>query len=258
VNLDIEVGTTIGKVSGILLRPPDAWAIYVLAHGAGAGMRHRFMESIAQALAERGIGTLRYQFPYVEAGSRRPDPPGVLEATVRAAVAKAREMAPELPLVAGGKSLGGRMTSNAMARRPLEGVLGLVFFGFPLHPAKQPGVTRAEHLTSVEAPMLFLQGTRDALADLDLLKSVCGRLGPRSTLRVVEGADHSFAVLKRSGKTDAGVMEELALGCTEWVRSLLNDSVKGAGGAARRSDSVATVHAAPAPEESDSSTAVDT
>lgn len=221
MNLDIEVGATIGKVSGILFRPPDAWASYVLAHGAGAGMRHRFMENIAQALAGQGIATLRYQFPYVEAGMRRPDPPGVLEATVRAAVAKGREIASDLPMFAGGKSLGGRMTSNAMARRPLEGVLGLVFLGFPLHPAKQPGVTRAEHLDRVESPMLFLQGTRDALADLSLVTSVCARLGPRATLRVVEGADHSFAVLKRCGRTDSEVVDELALTITEWLRTLL-------------------------------------
>jgi hypothetical protein len=220
MNLDIHVGETIGKVSGILLRPPDAWANYVLAHGAGAGMRHRFMESIAQALAEHGIATLRYQFPYVEAGSRRPDPPGILEATVRSAVAKARESMPDLPLFAGGKSLGGRMTSNAMARRPLEGVLGLVFLGFPLHPAKQPAVTRAEHLDQVESPMLFLQGTRDDLADLGLITSVCGRLGPKATLHVVDGADHSFAVLKRSGRRDTEVMEELALTAAEWCRTI--------------------------------------
>ena len=219
MNLDIDVGTTIGKVSGILLRPPDAWATYVLAHGAGAGMRHRFMESIAQALAEHGLATLRYQFPYVEAGSRRPDPPGVLEATVRAAVAKAREIEPELPLFAGGKSLGGRMTSNAMARRPLEGVLGLVFLGFPLHPPKRPDVIRAEHLDRVEAPMLFLQGTRDDLADLELIMSVCDRLGPRITLHAVEGADHSFSVLKRSGRSDAEVMEKLALTVAQWCRA---------------------------------------
>jgi hypothetical protein len=227
MNLDIEVGTTIGKVSGILLRPPDAWATYVLAHGAGAGMRHRFMESMAQALAGRGIATLRYQFPYVEAGTRRPDPPGVLEATVRAAVASAGESTPDLPLVAGGKSLGGRMTSNAMARRPLDGVLGLVFLGFPLHPPKRPGVTRAEHLDRVESPMIFLQGTRDDLADLGLMTSVCNRLGPRASLHVVEGADHSFAVLKRSGRTEAEVMEELTLRLTEWLRTLLLKPVKG-------------------------------
>jgi hypothetical protein len=219
VSLDIDVGSTIGKVSGILLRPPDAWATYVLAHGAGAGMRHRFMESIAQALAERGIATLRYQFPYVEAGSRRLDPPGVLEAAVRAAVVKAREIASDLPLFAGGKSLGGRMTSNAMARRPLEDVLGLVFLGFPLHPPKRPGVTRAEHLERVESPMLFLQGTRDDLADLELITSVCGGLGSRTTLHVVEGADHAFSVLKRSGRSDAEVMEELALTVAQWCRA---------------------------------------
>jgi predicted alpha/beta-hydrolase family hydrolase len=221
MNLDIEVSEGIGTVSGILLRPPNAWASYVLAHGAGAGMRHRFMESIAQALGERGIATLRYQFPYFESGTRRPDPPGGLEATVRAAVAKARESTPDLPLVAGGKSLGGRMTSNAMARRPLEGVLGLVFLGFPLHPAKQPAVTRAEHLDRVESPMLFLQGTRDSLADLGLITSVCGRLGPRATLHVVEAADHSFAVLKRSGRTDAEVMEELTLITVDWCRAIV-------------------------------------
>jgi predicted alpha/beta-hydrolase family hydrolase len=227
IDLDIDVGDRIGKVSGILLRPSNAWANYVLAHGAGAGMRHRFMESIAQALAERGIATLRYQFPYFESGTRRPDPPGVLEATVRAAVAMAREITPDLPLFAGGKSLGGRMTSNAMARRPLEGVLGLVFLGFPLHPPKRPGVTRAEHLDRVASPMLFLQGTRDDLADLGLITAVCGRLGPKATLHVVEGADHSFAVLKRSGRTDAEVLEELALRLTEWLRSLLTEPVKG-------------------------------
>ena len=218
--LSIHVGDTVGRVSGFLLRPPDAWAVYVLAHGAGAGMRHRFMESIAAALAERGIATLRYQFPYFEAGSRRPDPPGVLEATVRAAVSAARESAPELPIVAGGKSLGGRMTSNAMARGPLEGARGLVFLGFPLHPARQPGVARADHLGRVEAPMLFLQGTRDDLADLGLITSVCTGLGERATLHVVEGADHSFAVLKRSGRTDAEVLDELAATITDWVRRL--------------------------------------
>jgi predicted alpha/beta-hydrolase family hydrolase len=219
VNLEIPVGDTIGQVSGLLLRPPDAWAAYVLAHGAGAGMRHRFMESIAGALAGRGIATLRYQFPYVEAGSRRPDPPGVLEATVRAAVAVAREVTSGLPLFAGGKSLGGRMTSNAMARRPIDGVRGLVFLGFPLHRAGQPGVTRAEHLDRVEAPMLFLQGTRDTLADLDLMTSVCTRLGAKATLHVVDGTDHSFAVLKRSGRSDAEVMDELAASVTDWLRS---------------------------------------
>jgi predicted alpha/beta-hydrolase family hydrolase len=224
MNLHIDVGESVGTVSGILLRPPNAWAGYVMAHGAGAGMRHAFMETVAESLAHRGIATLRYQFPYTESGGRRPDPPGVLQATVRAAVAKAQEVAPELPLIAGGKSLGGRMTSNAAAHRPLPGVLGLAFLGFPLHPPKQPGERRAEHLPAVELPMLFLQGTRDALAELDLITAVCGRLGARATLHVVEGADHSFAVLKRSGRTGADVMEELATTITEWVRSLVSTS----------------------------------
>lgn len=213
-----EIRLHVGDVSGILLRPEKAWAMYVLAHGAGAGMRHRFMEQIAQALAARGIATLRYQFPYVEAGGRRPDPPDVLEATVRAAVARARELAPGLPLVAGGKSMGGRMTSNACARRPLEGVGALVFLGFPLHPPKQPGTARAEHLAQVQVPMLFLQGTRDTLADLTLITRVCDGLGERAALHVVEGADHGFSVLKRSGRTDAEVMDELADTTADWVR----------------------------------------
>lgn len=217
-DLRLHVGDTVGEVSGILQRPDDAWALYVLAHGAGAGMRHRFMEQIAQALGARGIATLRYQFPYVETGSRRPDPPGVLEATVRAAVARARELAPDLPLVAGGKSMGGRMTSSAAARRSLDGIRGLVFLGFPLHPAKQPGTGRAEHLAKVQVPMLFLQGTRDTLADLGLITGVCQGLGEGATLHVVEGADHGFSVLKRSGRTDAEVMDELADKTADWVR----------------------------------------
>ena len=205
-------------MSGLLLRPADAWAVYVLAHGAGAGMQHRFMESAAAALAARGVATLRYQFPYTEAGSRRPDPPGVLEATVRAATEAACRHAPDVPLVAGGKSLGGRMTSNAQARRPLPGVSGLVFLGFPLHPPKQPGDRRAEHLQHVELPMLFLQGTRDELAHLELMRPVCDRLGTRATLHVVEGADHGFDVLKRSGRSDAEVMNELADTVADWCR----------------------------------------
>jgi predicted alpha/beta-hydrolase family hydrolase len=221
MDLHIDVGDRVGRVSGILLRPQDARVTYVLAHGAGAGMRHAFLQAIAESLARHGIATLRYQFPYTESGGRRPDPPGVLQATVRAAVAKARELTPELPLVAGGKSLGGRMTSNAAARDPLPGVLGLVFLGFPLHPPKQPGESRANHLSAVALPMLFLQGTRDALAELDLITSVCARLGPGATLHVVDGADHSFAVLKRSGRTAAEVMEELALSVAEWCRPIL-------------------------------------
>lgn len=218
MDLRIHVGNTIGDVSGVLLHPPDAWAGLVLAHGAGAGMRHRFMEAIAEGLARRGMATLRYQFPYMGTGGRRPDPPGVLQATVRAAVNAARELLPGLPLVAGGKSLGGRMTSSAHAREPLSGVSRLVFLGFPLHPAKQPGVKRAEHLAAVELPMLFLQGTRDALAELDLITDVCREIGPRATLHVVEGADHAFAVLKRSGRSDAEVLDELADTLSTWCR----------------------------------------
>jgi uncharacterized protein len=222
--LEIEVGDRIGSVSGLLLRPADAWLLYVLAHGAGAGMRHRFMETVAEALALRGVASLRYQFPFTQAGGRRPDPPGVLEATVRAAVAAARTAAPTLPLVAGGKSLGGRMTSNAQARRPLAEVAALVFLGFPLHPPKQPGVSRADHLDRVELPMLFLQGTRDELAHLDLLQPVCQRLGDRATLHVIEGGDHGFDVLKRSGRTETEVMDELATTVADWCRIRVGDA----------------------------------
>jgi hypothetical protein len=216
MNLEIAVSDRIGRVSGILTRPVDARVLYVLAHGAGAGMRHRFMEAIAGVLAARGVATLRFQFPYTEAGGRRPDPPAVLEATVRAAVATAVEVAPDLPLIAGGKSMGGRMTSGAQARGPLPRVAGLVFLGFPLHPPKQPGVGRAEHLALVELPMLFLQGTRDDLATLDLITGVCEQLGPRATLHVVEGGNHSFEVLKRSGRSNAEVLDELADGIVQW------------------------------------------
>jgi uncharacterized protein len=219
-DLEIDLGGGTGGVPGILLRPPDAWLLYVLAHGAGAGMRHRFMEAIAEALAARGIATLRYEFPYMAARSRRPDPPPVLQATVRAAVAEAARLAPDLPLVAGGKSLGGRMTSGALAREPLAGVHALVFLGFPLHPPKQPGVKRAEHLGDVTIPMLFLQGTRDELADLELITGVCRDLGPRATLHVVDGANHAFEVLKRSGRTGEDVREELVRTIEDWCRAL--------------------------------------
>ena len=214
--LSITVGERVGQVSALLLRPADARWLYVLAHGAGAGMRHRFMSGVAEALAERGVATLRYQFPYTEAGGRRPDPPGVLQATVRAAVTTAATVAPGLPLLAGGKSLGGRMTSSAAAKSTLPGVRGLVFLGFPLHAPGRSGIERAEHLDQVGVPMLFLQGTRDALADLDLMRSVCARLGARAMLHVVEGGDHSFAVLKRSGRSDAEVIAELADTIAGW------------------------------------------
>ena len=219
-DLEIDVGEGIGSVPGILLRPANAWLLYVLAHGAGAGMRHRFMEAIAEALAARGIATLRYQFPYMAAGGRRPDPPPVLQAAVRAAVAAGVRLAPDLPVVAGGKSLGGRMTSGAQAREPLAGVHSLVFLGFPLHPPKQPGLSRAEHLAGVHTPMLFLQGTRDDLANLELITGVCRDLGPRATLHVVEGANHAFEVLKRSGRTDEEVREELVRTIEDWCRGL--------------------------------------
>jgi uncharacterized protein len=218
--LEIEVGERVGRVSALLLRPPEPWAGYVLAHGAGAGMTHPFMESVARALMARGMATLRYQFPYTEAGGRRPDPPGVLLATVRAAVARAGELLPSLKLFAGGKSLGGRMTSHAAAERQLDEVAGLIFLGFPLHPPKRPVIERAEHLARVGQPMLFLQGTRDDLADLTLVREVCGRLGDRVTLHVVEGADHSFGVLKRSGRTGSEVLEELADTIAGWCRAI--------------------------------------
>ena len=214
--LAIEVGERVGRVSALLELPPNARALYVLAHGAGAGMRHRFLETIATGLGGRQVGTLRYQFPYMEAGGRRPDPPGVLEATVRAAVARAAALAPGLPLVAGGKSLGGRMTSNACAKTGLTGVAGLVFLGFPLHAPGKAGVERAAHLERVGIPMLFLQGTRDALAEIALMRDVTGRL-PKATLHVVEGGDHSFAVLKRAGRTEAEVMTELLDTITQWL-----------------------------------------
>ena len=217
--LRLDLGLDLGFVSALLERPPDAWLLYVLAHGAGAGMRHRFMEAIASALAARGVASLRYQFPYTEAGARRPDPPAVLEATVRAAVAAAASVAPDLPLIAGGKSMGGRMTSGAAARAPLPGVAGLVFLGFPLHRPKQPSEDRAAHLRQVTLPMLFLQGTRDELADLGLITGVCARLGPLATLHVVEAANHGFEVLKRSGRTDAEVLEELADTVVSWCRT---------------------------------------
>ena len=194
--------------------------LYVMAHGAGAGMRHVFLESIAGRLAERDVAVLRYQFPYMEAGGRRPDSAKVLESTTRAAVELAGRTSP-LPLIAGGKSMGGRMTSNAQAREPLPGVHGIAFLGFPLHMPKKPATTRADHLFQVEVPMLFLQGTRDALADLELLSPICQQLGSRSTLHVVEGADHGFAVLKRSGRTPEEVLDELADRIRTWADEIL-------------------------------------
>lgn len=204
-------------VSGLLQCPTDAKACFVLAHGAGAGMKHAFLETLSTRLAERGIATLRYQFPYMERGSRRPDPPGLCHATVRAAVAEAAQLAPGVPLFAGGKSFGGRMTSQAQAAAPLPGVRGIAFAGFPLHPAGKPSGTRFDHLLNVKIPMLFLQGARDALADLDLLEPLIAGLGDGARLTVIEHADHSFHVPARSGRKDAEVMVELADTIAAWI-----------------------------------------
>ena len=205
------------SVSALLQRPARARACYVLAHGAGAGMTHAFMASVAQGLADRGIATLRYQFPSMERGSKRPDTPALAQATVRAAVAQAAQSCPGLPLVAGGKSFGGRMTSSAQAALPLPGVRGLVFLGFPLHPAGTPSRERARHLFDVQCPMLFLQGTRDELADEALIRQVVAELGPRATLGAVPEADHSFHVLARSGLKDAQVQSDMLDVLARWV-----------------------------------------
>ena len=209
-----------GETSALLMHPTDARTLIVLAHGAGAGIDHPFMRDLATALARNGAATFRYNFPYVEHGRRRPDPPGIAVATVRSAIVAARNHVPDLPLVAGGKSFGGRMTSTAAAASPLDGVRGRVFFGFPLHPPGKPGIDRADHLDDVDAPSLFLQGTRDRLADLDLIRTVHARLGARATLHVVDGADHGFHVLKRSGRTDDDVIDELAAATATWAETL--------------------------------------
>jgi predicted alpha/beta-hydrolase family hydrolase len=212
---------TLGET--LFARPSRARALLVLAHGAGAGMRHPFLQAIADVLGDQAVATLRYQFPYMNQRMRgaRPDPPSVAVATVRAAVAAAAEQAPDLPLFAGGKSFGGRMTSTAAAESPLDRVRGLVFLGFPLHPPGRPGAARAAHLDRVTVPMLFLQGTRDTLAALDLMRPVCDHLGARATLHVVEGADHSFGVLKRSGRTNAEVVAELGATISTWITRYL-------------------------------------
>ena len=213
--LTIAVGAD--HVSGLLLRPPEAKALYVLAHGAGAGMTHQAMESNAQGLAARGIATLRYQFLYMEKGSKRPDPPRLAHAAVRAAAAKAIELAPDLPLFAGGRSFGGRMTSQAQALDPLPHVRGLAFLGFPLHPAGKPGTDRAAHLADVAVPMLFVSGERDALAELELLRPVVTSLGSRATLHLVAFADHSFKVAAASGRTAAEAEAEALDALADWM-----------------------------------------
>lgn len=214
VTIDIEGHAT---VSGLWLTPKNPRACLVLAHGAGAGMAHPSMAAIAEGLKERGVATLRFQFPYMERGSKRVDSPRVAHAAVRAAVSEARRRAGTLPLFAGGKSFGGRMTSQTQAEAPLEGVRGLMFFGFPLHPAGAPSVERAAHLKDVSIAMLFLQGTNDALADVALMRPTVAALGRRATLRLFADADHSFHVPKRSGRTNAAVMGEVLDVAAEWM-----------------------------------------
>lgn len=206
-----------GSVSAILDEPRQADAAYVFAHGAGAGMDHGFMSAMAQGLALRRIATLRFQFPFMEAGSKRPDAPATAHGAIRAALEEAGRQWPQLPLFAGGRSYGGRMASQAQAALPHPGLRGLVFVGFPLHPAGKPGIERARHLADLALPLLFLQGTRDALADLDLMKQTIDVLGPRATLHLQEGADHAFHVLARSGRTDAQVGEEMVNVIAGWM-----------------------------------------
>jgi len=214
VSIDVDAGR---RVSGLLLLPAKARCCYVLAHGAGAGMNHPFMAVVADELAERGIATLRYQFHYMEQGSRRPDPPALAQAAVRAAVAAAGKLARGLPLIAGGKSFGGRMTSQAQAAASLDGVRGLAFLGFPLHAAGKPSNDRARHLLDVKVPMLFLQGTRDTLADLAMLRPVVKGLGKRATLCLFDEADHSFHVPARTGRKDTEVRGEVLDALAEWA-----------------------------------------
>jgi len=212
------------RVSGLFQTPPAARACYVLAHGAGAGMTHPFMTATANGLAERGIATLRYQFPYMEQGSKRPDAPKLAHATVRAVVAEASRLGPELALFAGGKSFGGRMTSQAQAASPLPGVRGLVFLGFPLHPPGQPSEERGKHLFDVQIPMLFLQGTRDDFASMQLLQPLCKQLGERATLKLFQDADHSFHVPARTGQKDAAVRAELLDTLRSWINIVISGS----------------------------------
>jgi predicted alpha/beta-hydrolase family hydrolase len=218
VRIAIDAATT---VSGLLQAPAHARACYVLAHGAGAGMAHPFMAAVASGLAERGIATLRYQLPFMERGSRRPDPPAVAHAAVRAAVGAAARLRPALPLVAGGKSFGGRMTSQAQAAQPLPKVRALVFLGFPLHPADRPSQDRGRHLFDVAIPMLFLQGTRDQLAFPETVVPLCRALGERATLRLIADADHSFAVPRRTGRSDAQARAEMLDALAAWLDRVL-------------------------------------
>lgn len=218
--IKFSAGEKVGKVSGLLILPKGAQGLLVLAHGAGAGMRHRFMEETAQKLADKSIATFRYQFAYMEKGIKRPDNEAVLTATVRAAVATAKKHGEGLPLFAGGKSMGGRMTSLAAAKEPLESVRGLIYFGFPLHAAGRTSADRGQHLFDVKLPMLFLQGSRDALADLKLLKPLCARLGEKAELFVIDGGDHSFHLLKSSGRSDDQALDEAVTKASSWISRL--------------------------------------
>jgi uncharacterized protein len=217
--LRIPVGDE--SVSALLIRPPGAKALYLFAHGAGAGLTHKSMASNAEGLAERRIATLRYQFPYMEKGSKRPDPPRIAHAAVRAAAAEASKLAPDLPLFAGGRSFGGRMTSQAQAAEPMPGLRGLAFLGFPLHPVGKPAIDRAEHLERVHIPMLFVSGERDALAELELLRAVVARLGDRAALHIIADADHSLKVPARSGRTSAEAEAEALDATAQWMLALL-------------------------------------
>ena len=216
--LQFPVTERTGAVSALLMRPADARALLVLAHGAGAGMRHRFMEEVAVKLADRNVATFRYQFPYMEKHIKRPDSQSVLTDSVRAAVRAAMKNTGALPVFAGGKSMGGRMTSLAASQAPLNGVRGLIFFGFPLHAAGSPGAERGQHLLGIKLPMLFLQGSRDALAQLKLLKPLTAKLGKRAELFVVEGGDHSFHLLKSAGRTDGDALDSVVTKTVAWIR----------------------------------------
>ena len=211
------VSDTTGVVSGLLLKPERAVSLLVFAHGAGAGMRHRFIEDLSQRLAELGVATMRYQFPYMEKRVKRPDSEGVLIATVQAALTAAEKYSDGLPIFAGGKSMGGRMTSLALAKAPMDKLHGLIFFGFPLHAPGAPSAERGKHVADVQVPMLFIQGSRDALADLKLLKPLCAQLDGRAELFVVEGGDHSLHMAKRSGRTDDEVLDEVAAKTSSWM-----------------------------------------
>jgi uncharacterized protein len=218
--INFSAGDKAGKVSGLITSAKGARALLVLAHGAGAGMRHKFMEQVAEKLADRGVATFRYQFPYMEKGIKRPDSEAILIATVRAAVSAAKKYVDGLPIFAGGKSMGGRTTSLAAAREPLDDARGLIYFGFPLHAAGKPSADRGEHLFDIELPMLFLQGSRDALADLKLLEPLCSRLG-RAELFVLEGGDHSFHLLKSSGRSDDQALNDATRKVASWMSQVL-------------------------------------